>query len=730
MDVPGRRLSIGATGRGRTGNYRLIAPIARGGMGEVYLAETMLASGDRKQVIIKRLLEGLQDDTAHVLMFRSEAEHLSLLDHKNIVQILDVPEINGARCLALEYVRGRSVAQILDRTRHVARRIPPEIAVFVISEVLEGLDHVHNARLSDGQPVDLVHRDVTPGNLLVSFEGDVKITDFGISKSVMSKVATTVGIVKGKARYLAPEQILGERASAQSDIFSTACVMFEMLTSIPLFDRASVPKTLTAIVHGEIPELRAVLPFPQATRLIELIGSALAVHQDKRPGRARDLARDLREAATRELGPLVSKAAVAAFMRQLFEGQDEAWELAAVPAEPHDTGVGTPSSPALGMERDMLGQDVDRRPLPPLRAGSIADDDAISGDAPPPMAPVSEPPPIRSSPESTLLVERARGRAAPTEVVVRATHGVIPQDAREHSVTPTFDGEEATLAVITQSPMPSRDDASTLAEITLKKLSKVKLKAPDESDDSTEAYDTDESGNKVARQAERRSGGLRPTEPKARSERSERSPEVGPHEPTRVALVRPDDATQAAVRSEKLIGTVPVTRRPSPPRPRMPRATGASAAALAKKRRSRWTRRPGLALLAVFVLGASTGVGITALLREKPVAPVMVDDDLPPPEEEPAPLVVEEAPVPSPTASAAAAPAFVPTIDVLYPRDARVRIDGRWLPGKVPLRDLELEPGLRVITVVWNKKKRDFMVEVEPGTHVVLGYKEFKKGAL
>jgi serine/threonine protein kinase len=784
MDVPARRLSIGAIGQGRRGgSYRLIAPVARGGMGELYLAEQLTPSGERVRVIIKRLLDNLRDDHAHVAMFRSEAEHLSLLDHKNIVKVLDVPEINGARCLALEYVRGRSVAQILDRARHVGRRIPPEIAVYVVTEVLEGLDHVHRARLADGQPVGLVHRDVTPGNLLVSFDGDVKITDFGISKSLMSKVSTTVGIVKGKARYLAPEQILGEPASPRSDMFSAGCVIYEMLTSIPLFDRPSVPKTLTAIVHGEIPDLPSVLPIPRAQRLVALIGRTLAVATDKRHERARDLAEDLRAAAAQELGPLVGRAAVAAYMRQLFEGQDESWEQIVSPPEELD-----PSNPVVAFEElveppSLKSSSSDRgdRASPLLRAASIADADAlepITADPPPPFAPPppsaddSMDPAMRSRPpEPTMLVERARARIAATEVVVRAVAPVRDGPGRNESITPVFDGEEATLAVSARSPLDERgqsvtvrgapptsgvepprilahgDDVATQAEIVLRPTeprSSVRVTAPDDSDDNTEAYDeTDE------------------------------APKVSPREPTRIerpVLVRRPEPTQV---SDRLVGTVPAATARAPRPPARARPTE-SPLPPARKDGAWWSRRPLVALLAVFVLGAGTGVALTAMLRRadepavvvapqspseppreaSPIAPLPSDGDAPgatgatnndAPDPAPTPSAAAPSDPSAPSVAAAEATDDEPpeepavevgaaaptaeqaTLDVTYPRDGRVRLDGKLLAGRIPLKGIVLTPGRHQVTVEWRKKRREVVLEVDAGEHQVVGAKEWRR---
>ncbi len=320
--LPRRSLSIGSTGRGKESRkYKLLAPIDRGGMGELFLAEMKAPNCPARFVVIKRLLADLIDDDKYVSMFLSEAKVMSSLDHRNIVRVFDMPEIENVKCLAMEYVRGRNVQQLLARASDLQRSVPPEVTLKIMADILRGLEYAHNRTLEDGTELSLVHRDVTPGNVLVSFDGDVKLTDFGIAKSQFSQVQTTVGIVKGKARYLAPEQILGEAATPRSDIFSSALVVCEMLTGVPTFDFQSVPKTLYAIVNGDRANLEHVLGF-HAPQLVQLLNRALHTNPDKRIASAREFKEGIEEAAS-NLGSPLTRAELGNYLHSLFRSDED-----------------------------------------------------------------------------------------------------------------------------------------------------------------------------------------------------------------------------------------------------------------------------------------------------------------------------------------------------------------------------------------------------------------------
>ncbi|MCB9647884.1 MAG: serine/threonine protein kinase [Deltaproteobacteria bacterium] len=296
------------------GRYRVLSILQRGGMGEICLAED--TSAPDHQVVIKRVLDDLVADEAYLTMFRDEARLMARLDHPNIVRVLDTPVVKGTTCLVMEFVPGRSVAQLLRRTSEDASRIPPTIALHIMAEALEGLHCAHTAKDERGRPLGIVHRDMSPGNILVSFKGDVKITDFGIAKSKLSIVATSVGMVKGTTRYLSPEQIRGGEVTPRSDLFACAALLVEMLSGIAIFDRGQVPPTLLAIVKGQRKAVDELLPF-QAPDLAVLLEQALALSPVHRPASAAEMAASLRALAP-TLGPPVTPADLGAYLARLF----------------------------------------------------------------------------------------------------------------------------------------------------------------------------------------------------------------------------------------------------------------------------------------------------------------------------------------------------------------------------------------------------------------------------
>jgi hypothetical protein len=382
------------------GRYRVLSILQRGGMGEICLAEDLGNPGH--QVVVKRVLDDLVADDAYLAMFVDEARLMARLDHPNIVRVLDTPMVRGTTCLVMEFVPGRSVAQLLRRTREDAARIPPTIALHIMAEALDGLHFAHTARDERGRPLGIVHRDVSPGNILVSFQGKVKITDFGIAKSKLSMVATSVGMVKGTTRYLSPEQIRSGDVTPRSDLFASAAVLVEMLTGVALFDRGQVPPTLLAIVKGQRKRVDEVLPF-SSPELSGLLEQALALSPIHRPVNAADMAAALRRIAP-TLGAPVTAAELGAYLERLFPGRTAVPVGAAATAP---TGATYLVEAALNTEDLLMGTSQSgARPL-----------DAREFEGAPP-APRSPHQPILvgrgSEPSRSLLeVDGAKARSAP-----------------------------------------------------------------------------------------------------------------------------------------------------------------------------------------------------------------------------------------------------------------------------------------------------------------------------
>ena len=219
----------------RFGKYLLLERIGRGGMAEVYRSKTFGAAGFVKECAIKKILTSLLDDDQFVRMFIDEAKLTAFLNHPNIVQVLDLGEIDGHLFIAMEYVAGKDLLDVLARSARRGIRIPVELTLHIATEMLKGLDFAHKARDSKGEPMGIVHRDVSPSNILISYDGQVKVGDFGIAKSQLQSSKTEVGTQKGKTGYMSPEQVTGGVIDRRSDLFAAAVILFEMLTMTRLF---------------------------------------------------------------------------------------------------------------------------------------------------------------------------------------------------------------------------------------------------------------------------------------------------------------------------------------------------------------------------------------------------------------------------------------------------------------------------------------------------------------
>ena len=219
----------------RLGPYELLERLATGGMAEVYLARRAGPHGFAKLVAVKRILPQLASDSDFVAMFVDEARVTARLAHPNIVQVFDFGEQEGELYMAMEYVDGTTGARLIRAAAARNEDIPLEVSLHVALSVLRGLEYAHNARDENGKPLFLVHRDVSPGNVLIDRSGAVKLTDFGIARAAEFERRTDVGQLKGKLGYMSPEQVVGRELDARSDLFTLGIVLAEMVTVRPLF---------------------------------------------------------------------------------------------------------------------------------------------------------------------------------------------------------------------------------------------------------------------------------------------------------------------------------------------------------------------------------------------------------------------------------------------------------------------------------------------------------------
>ena len=218
----------------RLGRYELTRRIGVGGMSEIYLARYQQAAEVERTCVVKRLLPDLAQQPQMVAMFLDEARLNLLLDHPNVVSVFDVGHVFGEYFMAMEYVGGRDLRWVLSACSRNRGRLFPRLALYVVLELLKALDHAHNARCSDGTRLQLVHRDISPENVLVDRHGAVKLSDFGAARSVLSSLPAREGVALGKVPYMAPEILDRGRAGAAADLFSLNLVLFEALAGRPL----------------------------------------------------------------------------------------------------------------------------------------------------------------------------------------------------------------------------------------------------------------------------------------------------------------------------------------------------------------------------------------------------------------------------------------------------------------------------------------------------------------
>ena len=236
------------------GKYELVERIASGGMAEVFRGRVRGPEGFVKEVCLKRILPHFSDDLEFVEMFVAEARVAAQLHHANIVQIFDFDSVDGQYYIAMELVDGVDLRRLIQRTRASGVAFPIDVAVYIATEILKGLHYAHTRRW-EGRPLGLIHRDVSPHNVLVSHAGEVKLADFGIAKAASRASATRTGVVKGKLPYMAPEQASAGTVDARVDLYATGVVLYEMIAGGRPFVADSDAELLAAILSAPVPPL-------------------------------------------------------------------------------------------------------------------------------------------------------------------------------------------------------------------------------------------------------------------------------------------------------------------------------------------------------------------------------------------------------------------------------------------------------------------------------------------
>jgi serine/threonine-protein kinase len=273
------------------GRYQLVAELARGGMGVVYLAATQGPGGFRKLLVIKELRPEYATDETYVAMFLDEARLAARLTHKNIVQTIEVGSEEGRHFMVMEHLDGRSLHRIAKRFSERGA-FPLGAHLRVIAEALLGLQYAHELRGFDGEPLGMVHRDVSPLNVMVTFDGQVKVLDFGIAKSTESTLETKTGVLKGRVAYMAPEQAWGREVDRRADVYAAGVMIWEAAAGQRLWPGKNDVEILSTILREGTPRLRSVKP-DASPELDALCARAMSRDPDQRHPSAAALLDDL-----------------------------------------------------------------------------------------------------------------------------------------------------------------------------------------------------------------------------------------------------------------------------------------------------------------------------------------------------------------------------------------------------------------------------------------------------
>ncbi len=366
------------------GRYQLIRRLAVGGMAEVFLARVAGPGDFEKIVVCKRMMPECAGNKKLVRMFLDEARLLARLDHPNITQVHDMGDQDGVPYFAMEYVHGEDLRTIMRAATTNGVRIPDGIAAMIISEAALALHYAHERQDEEGSPLNIVHRDVSPSNILVSYHGGIKVADFGIAKSALQQTETRAGTLKGKISYMAPEQARGDAVDRRTDVFALGILLYELTTDTRLFQGATDMAVLKQVTHSQITSpARRRADYPPS--LAAIVMRSLSLSPEERYPDAKSLASALHDFARASQQPC-DTGDREVFLRQLFANKLAVWQE----AEQHGQTLGEHLT-----EMARIGTATDRSDIPV----EIGDTTQVDGNA---RVSVSVP--------STLLPSQPRNR--------------------------------------------------------------------------------------------------------------------------------------------------------------------------------------------------------------------------------------------------------------------------------------------------------------------------------
>jgi serine/threonine protein kinase len=316
-------MSAGRTEAAYQSKFTMLRPLAMGGMAEILLARVKGASPERL-VVLKRLHRHLAADQEHVEMFMDEARLATTLRHTNVVEVYEAAEDSGQYYLVMEYLHGHDLRRVMQEMTKRSISIRLSQALAIIAGVCRGLDYTHDRTSSGGELLGVVHRDVSPHNVLITFNGGVKLLDFGIAKASGQMSRTRTGILKGKVAYMSPEQAMGDELDRRSDVFCVGILLWEMTTGQWLYRRKSELETLKAVVESDAPLPSTLYPgYPR--ELEQIVMKTLARRREDRWSSAGELADAITSFAAKQQLPL-APVTLGRMMNSLFNEESAAWQ--------------------------------------------------------------------------------------------------------------------------------------------------------------------------------------------------------------------------------------------------------------------------------------------------------------------------------------------------------------------------------------------------------------------
>nr|AXM42936.1 serine/threonine protein kinase Pkn6 [Pyxidicoccus fallax] len=414
------------------GKYQLMRKLATGGMAEVFLAKSSGPLGFEKHLVVKRILPHLAEDPQFVEMFLAEAKLAARLNHANIVQIFDFGMEGGSYFIAMEYVDGVDLRTLKRRAKHQGTSIAFPLCARLLSMACEGLAYAHElVDPATGQPLNLIHRDISPDNIFVSKTGGLKILDFGIAKATTAGLRTQSGVLKGKVPYMPPEYLLGEPIDARTDIYALGVVLFELVAGRRPYRSDNDARLIQAVLNEPLPDIRDLRQgVPE--QLVQILSRALAKHPHRRYGSCREFHADLERFLYLYSEP-VGAIQIAAFVREMS---------GPLPPEAANESVPTTPEPRLLLENNEMEAPksvVTRRDRTPG-----ASKPPVEAPSPPPevtevetkqvTVPVTAPLPAPPPPRAATPLPRARPLPATREE--EAVPSPRPAEPRSPAVVP------------------------------------------------------------------------------------------------------------------------------------------------------------------------------------------------------------------------------------------------------------------------------------------------------